>query len=71
MTSSPSDIEGIEEIHVVLTQTNGSSGSWQKYCRPFIDELRNQFLIWRSLPIETIMHDRKMTSELLKKDKLS
>lgn len=54
--SQPSDIEGILEIVVELKRISGSPSSWVRNNRNFIDDLRNQFLLWRSLPAETVAH---------------
>ncbi len=56
MHSKPSEIEGIDEIVVNLERLNGTQGAWLRGNRAFIDELRNQFLLWRSLPMETVAH---------------
>lgn len=53
MYSKPSEIEGIDEVVVELEKVNGAPGAWVRGNRPFIDDLRNQFLLWRSLPPET------------------
>ncbi len=65
MSSTPSHIEGIEEVFVRLHKINGAPGAWLRGNRGFIDELRNQFLLWRSLPIETMEKYRQETDEML------
>jgi ABC-type lipoprotein release transport system permease subunit len=66
MYSKKSKIEGIDEVIVELTKLNGAPGTWVRSNRKFIDELRNQFLLWRSLPIETVMHYRQQSKEQAK-----
>jgi hypothetical protein len=65
LTSIPSEIEGIDEIKVVITRQSGTENDWRRTNRPFISDLRKQFLIWRSLPPETTEIYRRRTLELL------
>lgn len=52
--SSDSEIEGIKEIHIRLKRDSGSPDAWLRSNRRFLGDLRHQFLLWRSLPVETI-----------------
>ena len=61
MYSQEFEIEGIDEVVVDLTRIGGSPVSWQRSNRAFAAELREQFLLWRSLPIETVEHYRSAT----------
>jgi hypothetical protein len=56
MTTRPSDIAGIDEVVVELERLNGAPNTWVRGNRAFIEELREQFLRWRSLPIDTVEH---------------
>lgn len=56
MITRPSEIAGIDEVAVELTRLNGAPGTWVRGNRAFIDDLREQFLRWRSLPIDTVEH---------------
>jgi hypothetical protein len=56
MTTRPSDIAGIDEVVVELERMNGAPAAWVRGNRAFIDDLREQFLRWRSLPIESTEH---------------
>jgi hypothetical protein len=56
LSSRDSDIEGIKEVLVDLELENGSPAAWQRSSRHFIADLRKQFLLWRSLPAETVAH---------------
>jgi hypothetical protein len=67
MYSKEFEIEGIDEIVVEIEQVGGTQNAWFRANRAFADELRQQFLLWRSLPIETVMHYRKETESLLSK----
>lgn len=61
LETRPSDIEGIDEIHVTLRRRSGQPRDWQRLNKPFLDEIRKQFLIWRSLAPETMEHYRNIT----------
>ena len=65
MYSSEFEIEGIDEVVVELERIGGTPASWVRSNRAFADELRQQFLLWRSLPIETIEHYRAQTAATL------
>jgi len=54
MTTKASDIAGIDEVVVELMRLNGSTGTWVRGNRAFIDDLREQFLRWRSLPVDSV-----------------
>jgi hypothetical protein len=56
MQTRPSDIQGIDEVVVKLARLNGAPGTWLRSNRAFIDDLREQFLRWRSLPVSTVLH---------------
>ncbi len=58
MQSSPSDIPGIDEVVVDIRREGGSPEAWQRSNRRFAAELREQFLLWRSLPVATVEHYR-------------
>jgi hypothetical protein len=65
MYSKEFEIKGIEEVVVEMTRIGGTRGSWIRATRGFAAELRQQFLLWRALPIETVEHYRRQTEELL------
>ncbi len=65
MYSSEFEIKGIDEVVVELKRIGGTPGSWCRSNRAFADELRKQFLLWRSLPVETIEHYRAATEATL------
>lgn len=54
MCSKASEIEGIDEVVVALKKVSGTHGAWLRGNRIFVDELRQQFLLWRSLPVATV-----------------
>ncbi|MBI5723370.1 MAG: M28 family peptidase [Planctomycetes bacterium] len=63
MLSRPSDIEGIDEVRVLIFRLSGANGDWQRSNRMFIHDLRKQLLIWRSLPHEVQEKYRQKTME--------
>ena len=65
MYSQEFEIKGIDEVVVDLTRIGGSPVSWQRSNRDFAAELREQFLLWRSLPIATVEHYRSQTKSEL------
>ena len=63
MYSQEFEIKGIDEVVVDLTRIGGTPDSWVRSNRAFAAELREQFLLWRSLPIATVEHYRASTLE--------
>jgi len=57
------DIPGIGEVVVAIERVGGSPAAWVRGNRRFADDLRHQFLLWRSLPVETIEYYRRRTAE--------
>ncbi len=65
MYSAPSDIDGVDVVTVSILRKDGSKGAWLRGNHRFVDEVRNQFLLWRSLPVETVMHYRELAAAKL------
>ena len=63
LLSQPSEIEGIDEVRILLYRTSGSHGDWQRSNRVFINDLRRQLLIWRSLTDDIMDKYRQKTLE--------
>ncbi len=61
LLSQPSDIEGIDEVRILIYRLSGAPGDWQRGNRVFINDLRKQLLIWRSLPAEVMDRYRAKT----------
>jgi len=61
--SRPSEIEGIDEVRILIYRISGANGDWRRANRVFINDLRRQLLIWRSLPDDTMDKYRQMTLE--------
>jgi len=65
MRTQPSDIAGIDEVVVEIERLNGSKATWLRGNRAFIKDLREQFLIWRSLPPEAVEHYQSEAGRVL------
>jgi len=63
LLSQPSEIEGIDEVRILIYRLSGAQGDWKRANRVFINDLRKQLLIWRSLPHEVMDRYRQKTLE--------
>ncbi len=48
----PTDMEDVFEIRLQLQRVSGDVSSWRRVNRRFLNTLRKQFLIWRTLRAE-------------------
>lgn len=65
LSSAPSGIAGIDEVKITLTRQSGQPKDWLRLNKVLLDDLRKQFLIWRSLPPETMdVYRAKTVSEM-------
>ncbi|MBN8525674.1 MAG: FtsX-like permease family protein, partial [Planctomycetes bacterium] len=65
MHTRPSDIPGIDEVVVEIERLNGHHSTWLRGNKAFIKDLREQFLIWRSLPNEAVEHYQAEAARVL------
>lgn len=65
LSSFPSEIPGVDEVRIAIRRRSGTDGDWRRTNRPFIANLRKQFLLWRALPAATMEIYRKRTEALL------
>jgi FtsX-like permease family protein len=63
LLSRPSEIEGIDEIRILIYRVSGANGDWRRSNRVFINDLRRQLLIWRALPDDVMNRYRQKTLE--------
>ena len=63
LLSRPSDVEGINEVRVLMHRVSGTYGDWTRATRVFVNDLRKQFLIWRALDEEVTERYREKTLE--------
>jgi hypothetical protein len=61
LRTAASEIEGIDEVRVIIGRESGQPKDWRRLNKVFLDDLRQQFLIWRSLPQETMEMYRDRT----------
>lgn len=61
LRSAPSEIKGIDEVKIRLTRLSGQRGDWVRLNRNLFDDLRQQFLLWRSVPKDVMEHYREQT----------
>ncbi len=61
LLSQPSDVEGIDEVRVLIRRRSGTYGDWQRANRVFVNDLRKQFLIWRTVDEQTAKQYREAT----------
>jgi hypothetical protein len=59
----PSDIEGIDEVHVEMRRLSGSPAIWRRSSKVFIYDLRNQFILWRTIPDDAAEQYHEMTAK--------
>jgi hypothetical protein len=61
LKSVPSEIPGIDEVAIRLTRLSGQPKDWYRLNKMLLDDLRKQFLIWRSIPSDTMELYRERT----------
>jgi len=61
LKSAPSEIPGIDEVNIRLTRRSGQPKDWARLNKVLLNDLRTQFLLWRSLPAETMEIYRQRT----------
>jgi ABC-type antimicrobial peptide transport system permease subunit len=59
----PTEYEGVYDIRLTLTRLSGDIANWKRVNRRFLNILRKQFLIWRTLPQE--QRERYMKLEVV------
>ena len=60
----PTDQHNVFDVHVELTREAGNPATWRRLNRPFLIDIRKQFLLWRNLP-QALMHQYTDRSEKL------
>ena len=61
LRSESSEIAGIDEVKITLVRKSGQPKDWRRLNKVLLDDIRRQFLIWRSLPHETMETYRHRT----------
>ncbi|MFO7535294.1 MAG: FtsX-like permease family protein [Kiritimatiellia bacterium] len=62
LRTDPSEIAGIDRVHVDMRRLSGSPAIWRRSARVFIHELRAQFILWRTIPDEAAEHYYRLTT---------
>ncbi len=61
LTAVPSEIEGVDEVVILVRRTSGAVADWCRANAVFMKDLRRQFLLWRTLSPELIEQYRRAT----------
>jgi len=65
LEATPSEIPGVDEVRIAARRLSGAKPDWYRANRVFIQDLRRQFLLWRTLSAESIEMYREQTLEEL------
>jgi hypothetical protein len=65
LTAVASEIPGVDEVRVEAVRRSGAVQDWYRANRTFVQELRKQFLLWRTLSPELIEGYRMQTAVTL------
>ncbi len=65
LTAKPSEIPGVDEVMIWVKRSSGTTGDWVRANRVFVQELRKQFLLWRTLAPDVIEQYRLETLRVL------
>ena len=52
LTMEPDPDTGYFNIHLTIHRTAGDAATWERVNRTFLDDVRKQFLVWRTLSAE-------------------
>ncbi len=61
LAAAPSSIPGVDEVGIACHRLSGANGDWHRTNKVFIENLRKQFLLWRTLSSEAIESYRART----------
>ena len=70
VTAIPSEIAGVDEVSVNIIRRSGTRGDWLRANRVFLKDMRQQFLLWRTLSADVIESYRMRTLQELTKSNL-
>ncbi|NJL30470.1 MAG: hypothetical protein HC898_01925 [Phycisphaerales bacterium] len=65
LTARPSEIPGVDEVAIRVQRASGAGGDWYRANRVFVQDLRGQFLLWRTLSAQMIEQYRMETLQTL------
>ena len=55
----PTDQPHVFDVHLALTREAGNPSTWHRLNRPFLTEIRRQFLLWRALDSQRCTYVRR------------
>ncbi|MHC4717556.1 MAG: ABC transporter permease, partial [Planctomycetota bacterium] len=61
MQAAPGDLEGIDEVHVQMHRRAGPPVIWRRSAAGFIDDIRQQFIFWRTIDEDMVDHYHRTT----------
>ena len=61
LRSAPSEVEGIDEVTIRIERRSGQPKDWQRLNKVLLNDLRRQFLIWRSVSHDAMEVYRQRT----------
>jgi len=59
----PSDIEEVYEVHLYMKRLAGPPATWRRGNQIFVQEVRQQFIFWRTIDPQVQDHYRQMTMD--------
>jgi hypothetical protein len=65
LTAVPSEIPGVDEVAIRAERLSGAAADWRRAERVFLQDLRKQFLLWRTLSAEVVESYRMQTLQTL------
>ncbi|MCC7147095.1 MAG: hypothetical protein IT443_11675 [Phycisphaeraceae bacterium] len=65
LRATPSEIPGVDEVQIDAHRQSGATPDWYRANRVFVQDLRKQFLLWRTLSSEAIEAYRQQTLQTL------
>ncbi len=62
LRTEPGAIPGIDRVRVEMTRLSGSPAIWKRSAKVLVHDLRNQFILWRTIPDEAAEHYYRLTT---------
>lgn len=64
----PTGQQNVFDVRVRLTREAGNPATWHRLNRPFLTDIRKQFLLWRTLPPEAVQRYVEISNAFFKTD---
>jgi hypothetical protein len=62
LRTEPSDIEGIDRVILAMHRLSGPPHVWQRGNAVFVNELRKQFIFWRTIDPDAVEHYHQLSA---------